>query len=274
LGVLPTPIGQLYEVAQIEEVELDRSAGASIWRRFSAAAKELIKSALDQVRGAADLRRRVVFIQQSGWQPRILFARAHELGHQAMPWHRMNPDYLDDDHTMGSRIKAVFEREANLFAAETIFQGQRFKEIAGGYRPAFSSIFELAYNHGASRHATFWRFVEDHCDALAGLTYWPNERMVARFGVAPGLSLDINVLHSLSFTKKIGVVTFPGWLERSHPWAQAWVTGEVAEGETPIMVSGLPSLFLWEAYWNGFCLLVLVRRRPLLRIVGRVLHGK
>jgi len=273
LGVLPTPITQLYEVAKIEEIELDRSEGASIWRRFSTAAKELVKGIIEQVRGAADLRRRVVFIPQNDSRARILFARAHELGHQAISWHRVNPDYLDDDYTLSPRIKAVFECEANLFSAEIIFQGRRFKEIASGFCPAFNSIFKLAHDHGASRHATFWRFVEEHGDALAGLSYWANDKAVTRLGAAPRLSLG-KVLQSPSFTNKFGAVSFPGWLEHSHPWALTRLTEEVEEGETPIMVSGCLRRFAWEAYWNGYCLLVLVRRKPSLRLIGKILRGE
>src|SRR5436853_2052499 len=162
VGVLPTPVEQLYDVAKVKEVKLDRSEAASIWSRFSERARRLVMGAMNQVRGAADLKKRVVFVPQDDTKPRLLFARAHELGHQVLDWHYLNSDYLDSNRMLSPYWKDQFEVEANLFAAETMFQGRRFQDMARQYRPEFASIFELARRHGASRHATFWRFVEVH----------------------------------------------------------------------------------------------------------------
>src|SRR5688572_10049881 len=151
LGVLPTPIDRLFEVAKVSEVELDRSEMLSLWSGFSESAKRLVTGAMgiiSQIRGAADLRKRVIFMPRDDSKPRILFARAHELGHLVLPWHHLNEDYLDSDKTLSPRVNHRFEMEANLFAAETFFQGRRFRDMARDYRPDFGSAVELAKVHG------------------------------------------------------------------------------------------------------------------------------
>jgi Zn-dependent peptidase ImmA (M78 family) len=274
VGILPTPVEQLYEIAKVKEVELDRSEAASIWNRFSERARQLVMGVINQVRGAADLKKRVVFVPQDDTKPRLLFARAHELGHQVLDWHYVNPDYLDSDQTLSPYWKDQFEVEANLFAAETIFQGQRFQDMARQYRAEFASIFELANRHGTSRLATFWRFVEVHDEAVAGISYFPARKGSTPEAIQAGFTLH-KVLCSGTFGLRYGAVTFDGRLNFQHEWAQARFTArEPVAGEMPIKVNGRPASFLWESYWNGYSVMVLLRRRPALLSVERLFRFK
>jgi uncharacterized protein DUF955 len=272
LGILPTPIEHLYDVAKVEEIEVDREEMVSMWGRFSKGARNMVMGLLSKVRGAADLKKRVVFVPQNDTAPRILFARAHELGHQALPWHCLNCDYLDDDQTLSPRIKDKFEVEANLFAAEAVFQGERFRDVARQYRPEFASIFELARLHGASNHATFWRFVEVHDEPVAGIVYYPACPDSRSNAIQAGFMLQ-NVVTSARFRERYGHLTFDGRLDFHHEWAQARLSGrQPVVGEMPLMVNGSVKPFLWEAFWNRYCLMVLVRRRPALRLVGGLIR--
>lgn len=272
LGILPTPIDRLYDIAKVKEVELDSSAASSAWSRFSEHAKSLVMGIINQVRGAADLRKRVVFIPQNDTKPRILFARAHELGHQVLPWHRVNEDYLDNDQTLSPRISNRFEVEANLFAAEAIFQGVQFRDMARQYRPEFASIMELARRHGASKQATLWRFVEAHDEALAGITYYPASKESGIEGLQAGFIM-YKIVRSDTFAKRYGSIIFDERLQFRHEWAQARVAGrQPVVGEMPLIVNGQAETFLWEAFWNNYCLMVLVRRRPVLHSVARYIR--
>jgi len=272
LGILPTPIEHLYKVAKIEEVELDQQEMGPIWERFSQTARNMVTGLLNRVRGAADLKKRVVFMPQNDTASRIRFARAHELGHQELPWHYLNHEYLDDNQTLSPRIAGKFEVEANLFAAEALFQGERFRELAEQHRPEFASIFELARMHGSSRHATFWRFVEMHDEPVAGLVYYPARSDSSSESIQADLILQ-NVVRSTRFSDRFGQLTFEGRLGFQHEWVQARLSSsEPSMGEVPFMVNGAIELFLWEAFWNGYCLLVLVRRRPALRFVGGLMR--
>ena len=272
LGVLPTPVQHLYAVGNVQEVELDRATMASVFERFSQAAKNAISEIWSKVRGAADLKKRVVFIPQDDKKPRILFARAHELGHQTIPWHHVRREYLDDDRTLSPAISAQFEVEANLFAAEIIYQGDGFTRLMREYRVSFASVFELARLHGASTHATFWRFVQSHDESVAGLIYYPRGRRENLHSVQPELFIQ-NEIRSESFSARYGGLTFEGHLEPQHPWALARFKAEPVSGELPIPLHGRSETFLWEGFWNRHCLMVLVRRRtPGLRLLGSVLQ--
>jgi len=267
-------VEQLYEIAKVKEVKLDRSEAASIWSRFSERARRLVMGAMNKVRGAADLKKRVVFVPQDDSKPRLLFARAHELGHQVLDWHHLNSDYLDSNRMLSPYWKDQFEVEANLFAAETMFQGRHFEDMARQYRPEFASIFELAMRHGASRHATFWRFVEVHDEAVAGILYFPIRRGWTPEAIAAGFTIQ-NVLRSAAFSLRYGAVTFEWRLNFQHEWAQARFTiHEPVAGEMSMSVDRRSASFLWESYWNGHCLMVLLRRRPALTLVGRVVRFK
>lgn len=269
LGILPTPIEHLYHVAEVEEIELDRDEIASMWGRFSAAARDMVTGLMNRVRGAADIKKRVVFMPRDDAKPRILFARAHELGHQVLPWHYLNTQYLDNDQTLSPQIKDRFEVEANLCAADILFQGERFQDMARQYRPEFASIFELARLHGASIHATFWHFIEVHDDAVSGIIYYPVSKESSPLAVQAGFIMQ-NEVRSARFRKFHASLTFDGRLDFRHEWAQArLVARQPVIAEIPMMMNGCPEPFLWEAFWNGYCLMVLVRRRPALRLVGR-----
>jgi len=274
LGTLPTPIDRLFETAKISEVELDRSEMLSLWTRFSAGAKRMVSGAMgiiNQIRGAADLRRRVVFMPRDDSRARVFFARAHELGHLALPWHKLNEDYLDSDKTLSHRINERFEIEANLFAAETVFQGARFKEMARQYSPDFASNLELANRHGTSLQATFWRFAEVHDEALAGVTYYPAKKGATAEAVQAGFVI-YKFVRSTAFAKRFGSMTVPGRLDAGHEWATArFARQQPMLGEIPLQFEGRAEPFLWEAFWNGYCLMVLVRRKPVLHSLARLI---
>jgi hypothetical protein len=189
-----------------------------------------------------------------------------------LPWHYLNRDYLDDDQTLCSRINDRFEVEANLFAAEVVFQGERFRDVARQYRPEFASIFELARLHGASKHATFWRFVEVHDESVAGIVYYPSRRDSSSQNIHPEFLLQ-NVVRSARFCERFGNVNFDGHLDFRHEWAQARLSvRQPVLGEMPLVVNDSTQPFLWEAFWNGYCLMVLLRRRPPLRLVAGLIR--
>lgn len=272
LGVLPTPVEQLYVLRDIEEVKVETSDLASLLAGFTQKARDAVKGVLNKVRGAADLRRRVIFMLQNDTQPRLLFARAHELGHQILPWHRVDPDFLDDDRTLSSSVSSLFETEANDFAAELIYQGERFQPLAREYRPSFAGIFELARMHGSSCHATFLQFVRAHDEALAGLVYYPSApRGHVTTATPPDYRLQKRVL-SDAFSARYAGVTFDARLEQSHPWLAARSAQKPIQGEHVVSVEDKAETLFWEAFFNRHCLMVLLRRKPTLRLVGTVLN--
>ena len=95
------------------------------------------------------------------------------MGHQVTPWHNVDPAHLDDDKSFFGNVQNQFEKEANFFSAEVIFQGYKFRSRPRYYSASFDAIYYLADQHGASRQATAWRYVEEQDKAIALEQYYP-----------------------------------------------------------------------------------------------------
>jgi hypothetical protein len=267
-GILPTPIERLFEVSKIVNVaELPNEA---FLQTLSERAKGVFRSAMQKVRGIADLREKVTYVPKDPHAGRELFAKAHELGHQVMPWHAVDSAYLDDNETLSPRAKVLFEQEANFFGSESIFQGHRFRTLARDYKPNFGAIFKLADSHGASRQSTAWRFVEEQDEAIALLPYYPT-KAIDDFG---NRVLNLwNCVGSPTFNQRFSDIDVPATIRTGHPWVAARDVDEVCSGNEGLAVGGQQVMFEWHAWWNTYTLFILLRRKPALSIVGGLTNG-
>lgn len=269
VDVLPTPIERLFEIARVEELVLPAPDERGFLTRLQSEAQQAFKIMVQKVRGAADLRRRVVYITPNDSKPRTQFVRGHELGHQVLPWHTINGGYVDDNTTLSQAVREVFEAEANLFSSEINFQGRYFLPRARDYRPSFSSVFELARLHGASYHATFWRFVEGQDSPTAGLIFYPSDIWDSRTQL-PIFRLW-KVVRSPSFERRFGCIQFDDVLHGDHPWIAGFVNRSVAESTMNLVTERSKTTFMWESWWNCYALFVMLRKRPTFHFVGQVL---
>jgi hypothetical protein len=267
VGSLPTPLDQLIAAAQVQEV-----AEPETWRdRFLASlpavSRALFEIAWQKIRGIADLRDRVVYVPGAAGGRPTQFPLAHELGHQVIPWHKINLAYRDDDLSLSPEAEEVLDAEANFFAAEVIFQGKGFRRAALEFQPSFDAVFKLADMYGASRHATLRRYVEEHDEPIAMFPYWPSTYAVDHEG-CPILRLGKGV-GSARFLEKYGDVEPPEKLRSGDPWAAAREVSSTCRGEIKLACGGDHISFDWNAWWNSYSLLVLLRKRPALAFLGR-----
>ena len=58
-----------------------------------------------------------------------------------------------------------------------------------------------------------------------------------------------------------------------HPWIAARDLKRVCDGTENLAVDGSELPFLWYAWWNGYALLVLLRRKPRLSVIGGLFSG-
>jgi hypothetical protein len=271
VGTLPTPIDQLIAAAKLEDVTDPEPFISSFIAKLQKGARETFRAALQKLRGIADLRERAIYIPSDTNVRRVLFAKGHEFGHQAIPWHNVNTAYQDDDLSLSHKAQECFDQEANFFSAEIIFQGRRFTSRVRDYKPSFEAVFQLADEHGASRHATLWRFVEEQDEAVATVAYWPSRYAVDQSGY-PVLRRD-KVIGAAKFIEKFGTIEIPTELKTGHPWAAARDLGTVCDGEISLACSDGSIKFQWQAWWNTYGLFVLLRRKPLLGLVGKLVRG-
>lgn len=272
VGKLPTPIDDLIKAAHITSESDTEGAVRRFLSTLNEQSRTLFQSALQKMRGIADLRARAIYVP-SDKAPRELFANAHEFGHEEIPWHKVITGdvaafYTDDDYSLGPDVQEKFDIEANFFASEIIFQGSRFTTQARDYKASLDAVFTLADLHGASRQATLRRYIEAQDEIIAALSYLPSRYGVDRQGF-PILRAP-RLIGSAKFIQKYSAVSIPGEITSVHPWAESRSRQEVCKGDIILTSSGVSVGFQWESWWNTYTLMVLLRRRPSLSVVRRI----
>lgn len=163
LGCFPTPIDAIMKAAQVEEVEEDVLNEAGFIDRLRGQVSQFtgaLKSALSKVRGLLDMRGKLVFIDRSLLAVQQTFIRVHEAGHAFMKWQRDLYMIVEDcDMTLEPEMADQFDREANVFASEVIFQLDSFTNEANDFDFGINVPMKLSKKYGASIYASIRRYV-------------------------------------------------------------------------------------------------------------------
>ncbi len=169
--IFPTPVDAVIAAAAVEEIVCTEEARA----RFVAGSTDTwylhFDSAWKKLRGSADVRDSRIFVMPDVDTVDRKMVRLHELGHVALPWHRVRQRHEDDAMSLSPACQAIFDREADAFAAEIVFQASHFEALAGSMRPGFDAVFRLARLYGASPADTARYLACDWREPLALLTY-------------------------------------------------------------------------------------------------------
>ncbi|MDR7062453.1 MULTISPECIES: ImmA/IrrE family metallo-endopeptidase [unclassified Sphingopyxis] len=160
LGIFPTPVDDIMAAARIEMVPLAIDEGylAKLRRKAENAGKALL-TALSKAWGVFDPRSRIAFIDPETPDAKLPFLKLHEGGHALLEWQSIFGLFEDCRMTLDPFIKAQFEREANVFASEVLFQMDIFAEEAGDLTFGMAAPLQLAKRYGASVYATARRYV-------------------------------------------------------------------------------------------------------------------
>lgn len=211
---LPTPVDDIINAAGL--LEADDYALSE--RRISQAPKELrrlLRSAGRKIRGALDRRERVLHVNPSIEVPaQRQFIRCHEAMHDALPWQRDLLVFGDTTKTLAPNVEFRFEREANQGGAELLFQVDLLARVARDYPTDITTPVVLADMFGASIHATFRRWIEDHPKPVSGLVLDPQPVLTA-----PLTFRRFEVVMSEEWRRRFGGDTFPSRINASsHPF--------------------------------------------------------
>lgn len=272
-GVLPTPIDDLIAAANIVDKSDGNNSIVNFLNTLDENARALFQTVISKVRGIADMRERAVYIP-SDTPHRQFFVKAHELGHQDMGWHKIsNGDkfFHDNNQTLSPEVEDLFEREANYYAGKIIYQGKNFILRARSYKPSFEAIFSLADQHGASKQATLTEFVEAQDEAIAAITYLPSKFKINPKSGMPVLNAP-RIFSSEKFFRKYENLELPLELVEDHPWLKAQDSIEIPSDYINLICDGITVNFWWQAWWNNYALLILLRREPRLSFLGRILR--
>jgi Zn-dependent peptidase ImmA (M78 family) len=162
IGRFPTPIDDLMAAAKLTVVD-DEVLNEGFLRQFIKKARATVatvKSALSKVLGLFEANDRFVVIDKNAPKPRVPFIKLHEAGHGTMPHQSKLYKIMHDcEKTLEPEIADLFEREANVFASEVLFQGEAFSQEAHAQSFGIKVPMKLAKKYGGSNYATFRRYV-------------------------------------------------------------------------------------------------------------------
>jgi len=162
LGALPTPIDEIMRVARVREVEediLNPSFMAKIIGKAQNAGLA-IKRALSKIMGLFHASEGLVFIDRTLMMVRQRFVRLHESAHGFLPWQR--PMYAlvqDCERALDPDTADLFDREANTFASEVLFQLDTFRDQAEEQPFNIFTPVNLAKKFNASNYAAIRQYV-------------------------------------------------------------------------------------------------------------------
>jgi Zn-dependent peptidase ImmA (M78 family) len=216
IGRFPTPIEDLLAAAKVTVVD-DEDLDEGLLRSFLRKAQKgmsAIKSALSKVLGLFDARGRFVVIDKNAPKPRIPFLKLHEAGHGMIPHQSSVYEILQDcKETLDLEVADLFEREANVFASEVLFQGEHFSEEAHSESFGIKVPMGLAKKYGASIYATVRRYVTTNPTGCCLIVLeLPIPTMDGNF------IADVRrVITSKTFEQTFGQQFFRGPVTKEHP---------------------------------------------------------
>ena len=204
-GVYPTPIADIMVVAKVEEVK-ENVLNESFIAKLRAIAGSSIKKALSKVIGLFHASEGLVFIDHSLMEVKKRFVRLHESAHGFLPWQRSMYAVVEDcNHSLEPDVAEVFDREANVFASEVLFQLDSFIDKAEAMEFSIFTPIRLSKTYDASLYSSIRQYVSKNRRACVVLVLNPpvvNE--VAGFEATLR-----RVVASPSFKQTFGAIQWP-----------------------------------------------------------------
>lgn len=177
-GRFPTPILDLIAAAELElarEQVLDKLFLGDFYRNLPNAIKlapDRFKRALDKVLGLLDRPARQIYIDPSVHKNKKPFLSLHEVAHDFLSWHRKTFDLLEDGESeLDEDTRDEFERQANCFASDVLFQRDAFTIEAADSAFGIFVPVRLSKRYGSSIYAAIRRYVTTNSLACAVVVF-------------------------------------------------------------------------------------------------------
>jgi Zn-dependent peptidase ImmA (M78 family) len=218
-GRFPTPVADLITAAKLEvarENALDKVFLGSLYRALPNRLKlapDRIKHAAGKVLGLLDRRDRTIHLDRDIHPKRRLFISLHETGHGVLVWQRQTYSLMEDsDQELDPETQELFEREANCFASETLFQLDVFTRDAADSAFGIRTVLTLAGRYGSSCYSAARRYVTQHARECALLVFNPPV-----YVDGTGYCLTLRwAFASRAFAARFGEVTWPAECGPDH----------------------------------------------------------
>lgn len=178
VGRFPTPTCDIIEAAGLREEEeaiLDESYLEKTRHRAGKAGR-ILKSALAKVIGVLDARAKILAVDRTMALARQTFVRLHETAHGILPWQQKLYAVVEEDElTISPDIAELFDREANAFASEVLFQGEGFTREAENEPFGITVPLRLGKRYGSSAYSAVRRYVSESSRNCVVLVLHPLE---------------------------------------------------------------------------------------------------
>ena len=208
MGILPTPVDQILAVAQVEEI-MEDVLSETFLARLRRKAGNSLKQAVSKVLGVFDAVSSLVFIDQLLVPVKKRFVRLHEAAHGFLPWQRPMYRIVEDcEKSLDPDAAALFDREANVFASEILFQNDTFHNLAADEPFEVWTPIRLAKKFNASLYSSIRQYVSKSDRCCVVLILNPPE-LIKGAGFKASLR---RVVSSSKFAEMFG----------DHRWAQIY----------------------------------------------------
>jgi hypothetical protein len=175
-GRFPTNVAEILSVARVEEIHEDVLNEAGFLAKMRNKAGAALKSALSKVLGLFDAPSGLIFIDRTMQRVKQTFVRLHESAHAFLPWQRPMYAVVEDcEQSLSPEVAELFDREANVFAAEVLFQIDTFAEEADGHPFDILTPVRLSKKYGASIYASIRQYVSKNHRTCVVLVLNPPE---------------------------------------------------------------------------------------------------
>ena len=114
------------------------------------------------VKALVSVKHEVILVASDLSLPKVPFAKAHELGHAVLPWHREILTFVCNEFDLTPSAQAELEFEANRFAAEVLVPPQLLAPIYATEPTSLSTVFKIKHLSGASFETSAVAYVRNH----------------------------------------------------------------------------------------------------------------
>ena len=257
LGVLPTPVEHILAVANVKQIE-DHVLDERFVSKLRSQAGPALKRALSKVLGVFDARSSRVFVDQRLKSVKKRFVALHEAGHGFMPWQRAMYDFVEDsDQALDPRAADLFDREANVFASEVLFQNDTFTDMAADEEFEIWTPIRLAKKFDASLYASIRQYVSKNRRCCVVLVLNPPTPSNGEFKATLR-----RVIPSTTFLETIGDRPWSSVYTPAHPLWELVPLGTCrSSGKQPLVLkdrNGLRHECIAESFTQTYQVFILI----------------
>lgn len=258
IGVFPTPVSDIMSAAKVHEVHED-VLNESFVVKLRKEVGSSLRKALSKVMGLFDARSRLVFIDRSLHAVKQTFIRLHETAHGFLGWQKDMYGVVEDgEKNLDPDVADLFDKEANVFASEVLFQLDSFSEEANDHEFSIFTPVKLSKNYGASIYSSVRQYVSKNPKACTVLVLNPP---VLEKGNGFKASLR-RIVSSPSFQEQFGELILPEYFMPEDKIGALIPTGKrKASGKREIVLedcNGINHECIAEAFTQTYQVFILI----------------